>query len=144
MALATPTPATRAFQAPAAATSLAFTLTVTDGAGATATDTVTYEVEAHAFQANAGSDFVTRPGDLVRLAGTTTFAAGARTWAWALTDGTPAVAFDSASTQSPSFVAPIVTAETVYTFRLAASDAAGGSTAPAPGRSATPGSRSRS
>ena len=126
VALAAPTPSTRTFLAPADATSLGFTLTVTDAAGATATDAVTYQVEPHAFRTNAGADFVVQSGDAVRLAGTTTYASGTRTWAWTPAEGTPAVPFDNASSPNPSFIAPVVTAETVYTFRLTASDAGGG------------------
>ena len=120
--------ATPTFTAPrtSAGSTLVFTLTVRDGV-ASHTDTVTVQVAAATNQvpsANAGADQSVTSGASVTLDGTGSSDADGDplTYSWRQTSGTPAVTLTGASTASPTFTAPTVTASTSLVFTLTVHD----------------------
>jgi len=103
---------------------LTFTLTVGDG---TSTDTDTVEItitaDNDAPTANAGTDRTVNEGDTVSLSGSGSDPeSGALTYSWAQTGGSPNVTLTGATTQTPSFTAPNVTANVTLTFTLTVND----------------------
>ncbi|HRI68540.1 MAG TPA: M36 family metallopeptidase [Polyangium sp.] len=78
--------------------------------------------------ANAGADVIVAIGDTVKLDGTKSKDpdGDSLTFQWTQIDG-PSVTLNNATTATPSFVAPTVTATTSLTFRLVVSDGKGSS-----------------
>ena len=116
------TTATPSFTAPnlTADATLTFTLTVTAGAD-NATDTVAVMVQADndAPTANAGADQMVYEGDSVNLSGRGSDPEGeALSYAWSQTNGDPTVTLTDATTATPSFTAPSVSADVTLTFTL--------------------------
>ncbi|MFY0575473.1 PKD domain-containing protein [Cystobacter fuscus] len=126
------TSATATFSAPAvsAPASLGFTLTVTDDHGASGTASVTVTVQPLLNQpptANAGADQTAIPGTPVTLAGSANDPDGTVVaLLWTQTAG-PTVTLVDASTATARFTAPVVSASTVLTFQLTATDNQGAS-----------------
>lgn len=119
------------------ATQLEFRLTVQDNGGATGSDTaiVTVNDSAPATNnpptANAGPDQTAAERSTVALNGTASDTDGTITavqWSQ-LAPASPTVAINNATTLNASFVAPEVSANTVFTFQLQVTDNAGASTA---------------
>ena len=103
---------------------LTFTLTVGDG-NSTDTDTVEITIEADndAPSANAGTDRTVNEGDPVSLSGSGSDPESqSLTYSWAQTGGSPNVTLTGATTQTPSFTAPNVTANVTLTFTLTVND----------------------
>jgi LmbE family N-acetylglucosaminyl deacetylase len=122
--------ATASFTAPATASALAltFSLRVTDNQGAIVTDTVTVIVTPtnDLPVVNAGPDQAVNELMPVTLPGSATDSNGTiASYAWTQTGG-PAVTLAGANTASASFTAPAVTSQQQLTFRLTATDNAGG------------------
>ena len=126
------TTATPSFTAPSGLTAdvtLTFTLTVSlpGEGGASETDTVDVTVERFGpiftpelLTADAGPDQTVNPGQVVSLDGTgSTGPFGeALTYSWQQTGGAPTVSLTGATTETPSFTAPDVTADVTLTFSL--------------------------
>ena len=114
---------------------LTFSLTVTDPGGLTSTDTVTVTVTAAANNtaptANAGANQTVTGGTRVTLDGSASSDPQnhALTYSWTQTGGTPTVAFDAGSA-TPTFVAPVVVADTTLTFSLTVTDSGGLASSP--------------
>ncbi len=110
---------------------LTFSLTVTDPGGLTDADTVTAAANNTAPTANAGADQTVVGGTRVTLDGSASSDPQnhALTYAWAQTGGSPTVAFDAGSS-TPTFVAPVVAADTTLTFSLTVTDSGGLASAP--------------
>ncbi len=108
---------------------LTFTLTVTDPGGVSASDTVTITGRADddAPVAYAGFARTTYEGDSITLDGRRSYdpESGTLTYSWSQTGGSPTVTLGGASTATPSFTAPQVTADATLTFTLTVSDAGG-------------------
>lgn len=104
-------------------TVLTFSLVAQDALDTSAASTVDVTVKNNrAPTVSAGTNITAKEGTLVTLAGTTTDADGdALTYTWTQKAG-PAVQLQDASTLSPKFTAPDVTADTVLTFELVAND----------------------
>ena len=110
-------------------TTLTFELTVTAG-GASATDAVAVRIQADndGPTADAGEEQTVREGTAVTLAGSGTDPEDEPlSYAWRQSAGTPTVTLTSASTATPSFTAPNLTAITTLTFELTVT--AGGASA---------------
>lgn len=117
------------FTAPLSNTALIFRLVVNDSFGAvSAPDTVTVTVSNNAPVANAGGDqsVLTRATVTLNGSASADVDGHALTYAWTQTGGT-AVALSSASSISPTFVAPFV--DETLTFQLIVTDAYGASSA---------------
>lgn len=120
------------FTAPAvvSATALVFRLTVSDGKGGSAQATVSITVLDTVNEppaVNAGPDQSVVERATVFLSGAVTEPNGeAVALAWSQVSG-PAVTLLGATTLTPSFQAPFVSASTGFSFRLTATDARGGS-----------------
>ena len=117
---------TPSFTAPnvTANVTLTFTLTVNDG-NSNGTDTVDITIRADndAPTANAGTDRTVNEGDAVSLSGSGIDPeSGALTYLWTQTGGSPNVTLTGATTQTPSFTAPELTANATLTFTLTVSD----------------------
>jgi ribosomal protein L14 len=122
--------ATATFIAPevTANTVLKFQLTVTDNGGATAiaTTQVTVRNVNRLPTANAGPDVTVNEGDAVSLTGSGTDPDGTiASYKWTRVAG-PTVTLTGASTQTVTFTAPQVTADTVLTLQLQVADNNGG------------------
>lgn len=106
-------------------TVLSFQLTTTDNEGASSTDTVNVTVKAAPNQppvANAGQAQTVVMGATVNLTGTGTDADGTvATYAWTQIAG-PQVTINGVNTANASFVAPAVTANTIFGFQLTVTD----------------------
>jgi len=125
--LSGPTSAIPSFTSPAvtAATVLTFQLMVNDGT-ATDTDGVNVTVQNNVNEAptaNAGLDQSVTEGDPVALdgAGSSDPNGDPLSYSWTQTAG-PGVTLSGATSSTPSFTAPDVTAATVLTFQLMVSD----------------------
>lgn len=125
------------FTAPqvAAATQLGFRLTVQDNGGASGSDTAIVTVNDSAVAtnsppaANAGPDQTAAERSTVALVGTASDSDGTITavqWSQ-LAPASPTVAINNANTLNASFVAPEVSATTVFTFQLQVTDNGGAS-----------------
>jgi hypothetical protein len=127
VALADPTQAVTGFTAPilTGGTVLTYQLTVTDNQGATGVASVTITVKAVPNQsptANAGAAQAAISGSTVTLTGSGTDADGTiAAYAWTQIAGAP-VTLTGATTANASFVAPTVTASTVFGFQLTVTD----------------------
>jgi len=121
------TTATPGFTAPAVTTdtALIFELTVTDNNGGNATDTVVVTVQNvnQLPTANAGVDQTVNEGDSVNLDGSssTDSDGSISSYNWIQTGG-PSVTITGATSATPGFTAPAVTADTVLTFELTVTD----------------------
>ncbi len=108
-------------------TPFTFTLVATDpaaAASAPATVVITVTDINQAPVANAGSAFTARGGDLVALMGSATDPDGDTHFAWTWT--APAgVTLSDATSATPTFVAPTVTAATTYDLSLVVTDSLG-------------------
>ena len=123
--------ATPTFTAPelTAGTALTFELTVTAG-GASATDAVAVVIQADNDPptANAGADQTVSEGMAVTLAGSGSDPEeAALSYAWRQSGNNPTVPLAGASTATPTFTAPELTAGTALTFELTVT--AGGASA---------------
>ena len=108
----------------ATATALTFRLTVASASGATSSATVTVTVIPPPV-ANAGPDQTSNDGATVTLDGSGSTGTSLR-HAWTQTGG-PAVTLLAPTTVRPTFVAPVVTGSTAFSFRLTVTDGAGAS-----------------
>jgi hypothetical protein len=121
------TTATPGFTAPVVSTDTVITLqlTVTDNGGKTGSDTVSVTVRDTnvAPIANAGADFNSPDKTPVSLDGSASSDpdGSIASYAWTQTGG-PAVTLSNATTATPSFTTPDVTASTVLTFQLTVTD----------------------
>ena len=122
------------FTAPAVTeqTDLVFELTVSDGTGS-ASDTVTITVldsEGNAPTADAGSDRTVDGGTQVTLdgSGSSDPNNGTLTYSWSQTSGSPTVSLTGADTETASFTAPTVAADTDLVFTLNVTAGAGSDT----------------
>ncbi len=107
-------------------TAVTFTLSVTDPRNATATDSVIITIADGANSpptAGAGSDRAVAEGNAVALAGTAYDADPGDTLAYTWThDSALGIPITGSDTLAPSFVAPLVDADTPVTFTLSVTD----------------------
>ncbi len=101
-------------------TDYTFTVTATDG-NKTATDSVVITVLDVPLAVDAGEDRTADEGSTVDLAGTVEGASLQVSFAWTTDSG---IALSGSGTRSASFTAPMVDADTQYTFTLTATDGA--------------------
>ncbi len=109
---------------------LLFQLIVTDNVGDTSSDFVSVLVNPVAIPptANAGADQNQNELTQVFLNGTaSTDDRSVVSFSWVQTAGTPTVALTGANTDSPSFTAPDIANDTLFTFQLTVTDDEGGS-----------------
>lgn len=130
--LSAPKAASTGFVAPALAVDsvLTFQLTVTDNKGATATSSVSITVKAKPNLppvASAGSAQTVVGGATVTLNGSGTDSDGSiASYAWSQTAGA-AVVLSAPKAATTTFVAPLVSVKTVFTFQMTVVDNRGGS-----------------
>ncbi len=118
--LSDPTAVKPTFLAPVPKGELTFDLTVSDGSESSAADAVTITIPNHAPTADAGADVTVDGGSQVTLSGTASdLDEDALAWTWTQTAG-PTVQLSDATSQSPSFTAPVAHATLV--FELVVSD----------------------
>ena len=124
--------ATPSFDAPnvAADVVLTFRMTATDADGvvqAVVVETVMVRGDNDAPTANAGTNLTVGEGGSVTLDGSGSIdpEGGALAFAWTQTGGPPTVILNGASTATPTFTAPRVTADADLTFRLTVTDSGG-------------------
>ncbi|MBX3473351.1 MAG: S8 family serine peptidase [Planctomycetes bacterium] len=132
LTLSSPTAQAPTFTAPNVSQDqvVTFQLTVTDSFGDFTTDTVQVTVKNNqAPAASAGADFGVLEGDPAQLDATASADPESDTlsFAWSQVAG-PTVTLSGATTATPGFTAPAVTANTVLTFEVVVTDSFGDST----------------
>ncbi|CAM2005142.1 PKD domain-containing protein [Acanthopleuribacter pedis] len=92
-----------------------------DSSGGNQNLTANFQAVAAGPIANAGRDQAVTEGATVQLDGSASTGDTALTYAWQQTSG-PTVALQNATTATPSWTAPSVTADTLFTFQLQVTD----------------------